>query len=122
VAAAFSRRLLSRLLLSRRTSRKDKPVEVDVQVISLGKDVAWVTLPAEVFVELGLNIKAASPFRQTSVISLANGMYHYIPDRASYSGGVYEDIRCRFAEGTGEMLVTTALRLLAEIRAEASKE
>ena len=34
--------------------REGRPFEVEVQVICLGTDLAWVALPGEVFVELGL--------------------------------------------------------------------
>ena len=47
-----------------------KPIDAEVQVIALGNDVAWVGLPGEVFVELGMAIKAASPFRYTIVNEL----------------------------------------------------
>ena len=43
-------------------ARNGKPHEVEVQVIALGKEVAWVSLPGEVFTELGLAIKQDSPF------------------------------------------------------------
>ena len=39
--------------------REGKPHRVEVQVIALGQDVAWVSLPGEIFVELGLAIKKA---------------------------------------------------------------
>lgn len=98
-------------------AREGKPIEVDVQVIALGRHVAWVALPGEVFVELGLAIKAASPFQQTNVIELANGVAHYIPNRAAFAEGQYEVISTRYAEGAGETLVTTAVRLLGELHA-----
>jgi len=96
-------------------SREGKPFDVDVQVFSLGKDVAWVALPGESFVELGLSIKAASPFRQTNVIELANGRSQYIPHHSAFSEGAYEVISSRYAEGSGEMLVGTAIKLLTEL-------
>ena len=37
--------------------RQGKPFRVEVQAISLGPDVAWVGLPGEVFVELGLALE-----------------------------------------------------------------
>src|SRR5262249_14635763 len=43
-------------------AREGKPLEVEVQVIALGDQVAWVSLPGEIFVELGLAVKKASPF------------------------------------------------------------
>ena len=51
-----------------------KPHEVEVQVIALGKEVAWVSLPGEVFTELGLAIKQDSPFPCTIIAELANGL------------------------------------------------
>ena len=35
-------------------AREGKPLEAEVQVIALGDDLAWVGLPGEIFVELGL--------------------------------------------------------------------
>lgn len=102
-------------------ARDGKPIEVDVQVIALGRQIAWVALPGEVFVELGLDIKAGSPFQQTNVIELANGVAHYIPNRAAFAEGQYEVISTRYAEGAGELLVTTAVRLLGELHAAGEK-
>ena len=78
-----------------------------------------IALPDEPFVELGMNIKAASPFRQTNVIELANGPMYYIPNRSAFPEGQYEVVTTRYAEGAGEMLVTTAIRLLAELHRDA---
>lgn len=101
-------------------AQQGKPMDVDVQVFALGRDIAWVALPGEVFVELGLNIKAVSPFRQTSIIELSNGRSQYIPHRSAFSEGQYEVISSRYGEGSGELLVTTAIRLLGELSDEAS--
>jgi neutral ceramidase len=100
-------------------AQQGKPIPVDVQVFTLGRDVAWVALPGEVFVELGLSIKAASPYRQTNVIELSNSIDYYIPNRSAYAEGQYEVVSSPFAEGAGEMLVTTASRLLSELYREA---
>ena len=61
----------------------------EIQAIRLDRDTAMVTLPHEVFVELGLAIKAASPFRTTIVISLANDLDFYIPTRRAFEEGHY---------------------------------
>jgi hypothetical protein len=94
--------------------RSGEPLEVEVQVVALGDRVAWVSLPGEVFVELGLAIKAASPYPCTLLAELANGSVGYIPDRAAYAQGNYEVVSARCAAGSGETLVATALRLLKE--------
>ena len=71
-------------------ARNGKPHEVEVQVIALGNDVAWVSLPGEVFTELGLAIKQDSPFPHTIIAELANGLLGYIPSRRAYAQGNYE--------------------------------
>lgn len=97
--------------------RDGKPWEVEVQAVALGRELAWVSLPGEVFVDLGLSIKAASPFRQTHIAELANGSIGYIPNRSAYAQGAYEVVSARCAEGSGEMLVGAAVRLLNELHA-----
>lgn len=96
-------------------ARAGKPYEVEVQVVCLGNEIAWVSLPGEIFVELGLAIKAASPFPVTIVAELANGSIGYVPTRKAYDHGNYEPISARCAAGSGELLVETAVRLLEEL-------
>jgi hypothetical protein len=99
--------------------RAGKPWEVEVQVIALGKDLAWVSLPGEIFVELGLSIKAVSPFKQTHIVELANGAIGYIPNRSAYAQGNYEVVSARCAEGSGELLVAAAARMLEDLFGDA---
>ena len=85
----------------------------EVNVIALGKDIAIVALPGEVFVELGLAIKRGSPFRTTLIVELSNCVETcYVPTRAAYAGGSYEVTNSTLKPGGGEMLVEEALRLL----------
>jgi len=96
-------------------ARDGKPWEVEVQVIALG-DVAWVSLPGEIFTELGLALKKASPFAHTLIAELANGSIGYIPNKPAYPQGNYEVVSARGAAGSGELLVEAAGRLLNEVR------
>jgi len=89
---------------------------MEVQVFRLSEDVAIVTLPGEIFVELGLTIKEASPFETTLVIELANNSPAYVPTRQAFSDGDYEVVNSRVKPGGGEMLVDAALRLLRELK------
>jgi len=93
-------------------ARNGKPWEVEVQVIALGDQLVWVSLPGEIFVELGLAIKKGSPYSHTLIAELANGSVGYIPDKPAYPQGNYEVVSSRCAAGSGELLVETALRLL----------
>jgi neutral ceramidase len=95
--------------------RNGAPQDVEVQVVALGNDAAWVSLPGEIFVELGLAIKKASPFKYTFVAELANGSIGYIPDSRAYAQGNYEVISARCAKGSGEILVNAAVRMLRKL-------
>lgn len=104
--------------LSRSLSGVGETLPVDVTVMTLGDDVAIVCLPGEVFVELGLAIKQASPFRTTIVIELSNTVETiYIPHRAAYAGGSYEVTNSTVLPGSGEMLVEAAVTLLRQAAA-----
>ncbi len=100
--------------------REGKPFEVEVQVITLGDSLAWVALPGEIFVELGLDLKQASPFKQTMVVELANGSIGYVPTSRAYRQGAYEVVSARCLQGSGERLVNASLDLLAECYAAAA--
>jgi hypothetical protein len=98
-------------------AKQEVPLEVEVQVISFSDEFAVVSLPGEIFVELGLAIKKASPFKHTHIAELANGSMGYVPNRAAYPQGHYEIVSARAEAGSGEKLVETALRLLREVAA-----
>ena len=88
----------------------------EVQAIRLDRDTAIITLPHEIFVELGMAIKAASPFRTTIVVSLANDMDFYIPTRRAFEEGNYEPTACPLEPGCGELLVEAAVKVLNELK------
>ncbi len=90
-------------------------IPLEVQVFRLSADVAIVGLPGEVFVDLGLAIKQASPFVTTLVVELCHDAPGYIPTRKAFGEGSYETVNSRVAPGGGEMMVQTAIRLLREL-------
>lgn len=96
-------------------NHKGTSLPLEVQVFRLGPDLALVTLPGEVFVELGLAIKQASPFKSTLVIELANDYPAYIPTKKAFAEGSYETVNSRILPGGGEMLVDAAVKLLKEL-------
>jgi len=98
-------------------ARNGRPQGVEVQVAALGNEVAWVSLPGEIFTELGLAIKQDSPFPHTIIAELANGSIGYIPSRRAYAQGNYEVVSARCAEGSGERLVDAAVKMLKELHA-----
>lgn len=75
---------------------KDYPDQVPVilQAFRTG-NLAITAVPAEVFAEIGLEIKAKSPFKPTFTIELANGYNGYLPTPAQHKLGGYETWRAR---------------------------
>jgi neutral ceramidase len=69
-------------------------VDVPLKVMRVG-DLAIAAIPCEVFVEIGLSIKKASPFKPTCVVSLANGYNGYLPTPEHHALGGYETWRAR---------------------------
>jgi hypothetical protein len=77
---------------ARRTlAMHESPDEVSVvlQTFRIG-DLGICAIPFEVFVEIGLELKAKSPFEQTFMISHANGTYGYLPTVRQHELGGYE--------------------------------
>jgi Neutral/alkaline non-lysosomal ceramidase, N-terminal len=64
-------------------------IDVPLQALRIG-DAAFVTMPFEVFAEMGLELKARSPFPDTFAVSLANGAYGYLPTPGQHELGGYE--------------------------------
>lgn len=87
-----------------------------VQAIRLGNGTALVGLPGEVFVDLGLAIKKASPFPNTMVVELSQDCPDYVPTRKAFAEGSYETVCSWIEPGGGEMLVDCAVRLLQQLK------
>jgi len=98
------------------------PVTTEVQAIAMD-DIALLGLPGEIFVEIGDNIAAASPFRHTFIIGYANRVVGYIPTKQAFEEGGYEIEGAQrwygfppFAPEVQDTVEGTALELLKSLR------
>jgi hypothetical protein len=82
----------------------------------LGKETALTFLPGEIFVELGMSIKNASPFPNTLVIELANSSPAYVPTIRAFANGDYETVNSRLVPGSGEQMVQAAVKMLHSLK------
>jgi len=89
--------------------------ETIVQAFRIG-DMAIVTLPGEIFVEIGMEVKRRSLFTPTFVAELANDSIGYIPTDQAFDEGSYETLVSHAAKGTADGFVSTALRLLNQLK------
>jgi len=90
--------------------------KVLVQAVRIG-DLAICTLPFEVLVEIGLELKAKSPAADTFVVSLANGGYGYLPTPEQHQFGGYETwlTTNKVQKDASVILVDNLLEMLGEM-------
>lgn len=93
------------------------PERVLIQALRIG-DQAIVSMPVEVLVEIGMEIKHKSPFRRTFLISLANGSYGYLPPPNQHRLGGYETwlTEASFEVNTSVVLTTQLLEMLKALK------
>ncbi len=115
-AFLIARRRAKILSLERLHAKWGANIALDIHAFRLGPDTAVVTLPGEVFVELGLAIKKASPFATTLVIELANDSIAYVPTVKGFTNGDYEAVNSRIQSGWGEKMADRAIELLTELK------
>lgn len=97
-------------------SEQPETEDIIIQAIRIG-DQAIVSMPFEVLVEIGLDIKQKSPFPHTFVIELANGGYGYLPPPNQHELGGYETWigTSRFEEDSSVILTQNLLEMLDEL-------
>jgi neutral ceramidase len=92
-------------------------VPVKLQAHRIG-GLTIAAVPCEVFVEIGLDLKATKPLDQHFTISLANGYNGYLPTPEHHRLGGYETWRARssYLETEASTAITKQLKeLLAEV-------
>lgn len=93
---------------------QDSDIPVEQVCIALD-DTAFISFPGEMYTEIGMHIKAASPFRRTYVIGLANGHVGYLPTRKAIAeGGYAEEVRAVDAAAE-DVAVAHSLSLLNQV-------
>lgn len=75
-------------------------------------DIAFVGFGGEVFSEIGLAVKEASPFRHTFVMTHCNGAAGYLPMAKYYKEGGYEVRSSSFAPEAAELVKKKVLEML----------
>ena len=109
--------ICARLYLSEDPATVPATVDIGIHVLQIG-DTVYVGLPAEIFSEIGLRIKANSPYANTVIVELANGYEGYIPTDAVVSAGCYESMYSNISYtgiGTADAIVKSATEMLKEM-------
>ena len=88
--------------------------EAPVVVARIG-DTVLAGLQAELNAVTGLDLKAASPFPATCVVTMVNGAAKYLADAGSYDRITYEAMNSRYAKGAAETVTARLAELLREL-------
>jgi len=104
------------LLKKKGLDLKADELPVEIQIIGIGKS-RIVGVQGEIFVEFGLKIQKNSPFKNTFVITLANGcLPGYACTKEAYIQGGYEAGASMLTGKSGDIIVETALKLVSGIK------
>ncbi|MBR2311478.1 MAG: hypothetical protein IKA47_13290 [Oscillospiraceae bacterium] len=94
--------------------KKDMPI----YAFSIG-DIGFICAPYEMFNANGMQIKEASKFETTFVVTCANENHSYIPSEEAYEYNStekpYEVRVCKYEPGTGELLAKEYEKLLNKV-------
>ena len=92
--------------------------DIEIGALRFG-DAGLAFMPGEDYVESAIAIKKRSPlYPHTFAVELAYDDVSYIPTQEAFPRGGYTVYACRFAPGTGEQMVDTAVAALEEAAGE----
>jgi hypothetical protein len=89
-------------------------IEAEVQGIRIG-DCVLISSPAEMLVEVGLNVKKASPYKHTFMAAYSNGYIQYGAPAADYGKGGYEVTECLLAPEWQQIYEQKANEIIHEL-------
>ena len=95
---------------------KQTTVPVTITAAHIGDDVAFISFNVEMLTEIGMTIKAGSPFKHTFIITHCNGSSGYLPPAQLYKEGGYEINSTHFAIGSDEIVIKKALSMLYDLK------
>lgn len=101
----------------RRVNQERGELATSLTILAIG-DIAFVGVPGELFVELGLALRNNRHFAQTFVVGYCNDFIGYLPTRDAYAERGYEVETARVGAGSGELIAATALTALANLHAK----
>jgi hypothetical protein len=97
------------------TVEKDcPPTSLNISAARVG-DIAFIGMGAEVLTEIGMSIKAASPYKHTFVITHCNGAAGYLAPEHLYIEGGYEIKSSPFAPQAADIVLKQAIKMLYEL-------
>ena len=99
------------LLYEETAGEEPKALRTELTALRVGQ-TALLSFPGELFVSIGLEIRARSGFPRTMILGLANGYVGYVPTAEANEAAGYEVVASRVTSDASDILVASALELL----------
>lgn len=96
-------------------AKNPKPFMMPMQALRLGENV-FVTFPAEVFTEIGLSVKALSPYPNTFIFGVAGGYRGYIATVAEFIEGGYAVNGSPYAPHAEQVIIDASIELINRVK------
>lgn len=98
---------------------KDAPdhFSLNMSALAVGQ-LCLAGIPGEAFTEVGLHIKAHSPFKTQMVMGITNGYEGYFPMKEAYDEGGYEARSSSFKGGIAEAIAEAETALIHSLKEE----
>jgi hypothetical protein len=90
-------------------------VDAEVTGIKIG-DCVLISNPVEALTEIGLNVKKASPYKNTFMAAYSNGYLHYGAPADYYDKGGYEVTECLLAPEWQVIYEKTAIEIIRRLQ------
>ena len=103
-------------LLANLTRTKEEHGWMILNAVTLGKELAFVTFPGEMYDAISVRMEDGSPFNTTLMLGYCYHHVGYLPSAVAYKYGSYEVDVTRMAPGTGEMVADTYIEMLKELK------
>ena len=98
-------------------SRLPEFINMELNALCCG-DIAFATVPFEMFNSNGRFVKENSPFRMTFMLAYCNGFNSYLPDDKAFDYECYEVTARRFPRDSAEAVANENIKMLKAIKEE----
>jgi hypothetical protein len=87
---------------------------IEHHVLRIG-DAVFISVPGEIFSEIGLRIKQRSSFKKTFCIGISNGYSGYLPSEKEFIEGGYEIDGCIYSSKAETKCIDSCLEMIGRV-------
>ncbi len=97
-------------------SNEERPATTPIEhhALRIG-DAVFVSVPGEIFSEIGLRIKQGSSFEKTFCVGISNGYRGYLPSEKEFIEGGYEVDGCIYSSKAEKKCIESSLEMIGRV-------